>query len=144
MFEGLFPSAQGSNIQRLLFRLSEWHALAKLRLHTDDSLTLLQQSLRNLCDQLRHFQRVTCAAFKTHELPTEATSRQRRELAELNAGRRKKEARSASLPKTFNLNTYKFHALGDYVAMIKMFGTTDSFSTQIVSPWHSFLLTACL
>ena len=31
-----------------------------------------------------------------------------------------------------NLNTYKLHALGDYPSQIKLFGTTDSFSTQLV------------
>ena len=34
--------------------------------------------------------------------------------------------------KTLNLTTTKFHALGDYVRAIRMFGCTDSFSTQIV------------
>jgi hypothetical protein len=34
--------------------------------------------------------------------------------------------------KTFNLLTSKLHALGDYVETIKAFGTTDSYSTQIV------------
>ncbi|RDB16223.1 hypothetical protein Hypma_003115 [Hypsizygus marmoreus] len=33
--------------------------------------------------------------------------------------------------KTLNLLTYKFHALGDYVQMIRQFGGTDSFSTQL-------------
>ena len=73
-----------------------------------------------------------CATFQTHELPTEAAQRQRREMAKLNAGRRKKEACSALLPKKFNLGTYKFHALGDYVTTIKMFGMTNSFTTQVV------------
>jgi hypothetical protein len=35
-------------------------------------------------------------------------------------------------PKQFNLNTYKFHALGDYCNTIRRFGTTDSYSTQPV------------
>ncbi len=35
--------------------------------------------------------------------------------------------------KAFNLQTYKLHSLGDYVRTITMFGTTDSYSTQIVS-----------
>lgn len=35
--------------------------------------------------------------------------------------------------KTLNLNTYKWHALGDVVPAIRLFGTTDSYSTQIVS-----------
>jgi hypothetical protein len=34
--------------------------------------------------------------------------------------------------KSFNLTTYKLHALGDYVTMIKQFGTTDNTSTQTV------------
>ena len=35
-------------------------------------------------------------------------------------------------PKTLNIFTYKFHALGDYVRTIRLFGGTDSFSTQLV------------
>lgn len=62
----------------------------------------------------------------------EAARRHRRELADHHSGRRKKEPSSALLPKQFNLNTYKFHALGDYVSMIRTFGTTDSFTTQVV------------
>ena len=37
-------------------------------------------------------------------------------------------------PKTFNLLTYKYHSLADYVATIKLLGTTESFSTQPVCP----------
>lgn len=36
-------------------------------------------------------------------------------------------------PKTFNLSTYKTHALGDYAAAIVQYGTTDSYSTAPVS-----------
>ncbi|KAG1817179.1 uncharacterized protein BJ212DRAFT_1299342 [Suillus subaureus] len=32
--------------------------------------------------------------------------------------------------KSFNLQTYKFHVLGDYVTSIHHFGTTDSYSTE--------------
>jgi hypothetical protein len=35
--------------------------------------------------------------------------------------------------KSFNLHTYKFHVLGDYVTSIRRFGTTDSYSTEPVS-----------
>ena len=35
-------------------------------------------------------------------------------------------------PKTLNIFTYKFHSLGDYVWAIRLFGGTDSFSTQLV------------
>ena len=39
---------------------------------------------------------------------------------------------SGKQPKQFNLNTYKFHSLGDYCITIRRFGTTNSYSTQPV------------
>jgi hypothetical protein len=45
----------------------------------------------------------------------------------------KAPSNSARKAKHLNLNTYTFHALGDYVATIRHFGTTDSYSTQPVS-----------
>ena len=109
----------------------------------DESLVLLQQSSQQLGNQLHDFKRHTHAAFRTHELPKEAVQQQRREITEHPTGHRKKEARSVSLPKTFNLNIYKFHAMGDYVDMIKMFGTTDSYTTHVMSQlWISLCLRA--
>jgi hypothetical protein len=43
-----------------------------------------------------------------------------------------RKSSSGKQPKQFNLNTYKFHALGDYCNTIRRFGTTDSYSTQPV------------
>jgi len=45
--------------------------------------------------------------------------------------------RTTQQPKTLNLNTYKFHALGDYTSTIRQYGTTDSYSTEAVRA-HSF------
>ncbi|KAI6113494.1 hypothetical protein EV401DRAFT_1890216 [Pisolithus croceorrhizus] len=42
-------------------------------------------------------------------------------------------------PKTFNLLTYKIHALGDYADTIHMFGATDSHMTQIGELAHQQL-----
>jgi hypothetical protein len=39
-----------------------------------------------------------------------------------------------------NLFTYKWHALGDYVRAIRLFGPTDGFSTQVVSKIFSMYL----
>ena len=44
-----------------------------------------------------------------------------------------RKSSSGRQPKQFNLNSYKFHALGDYYNTIRRFGTTDSYSTQPVS-----------
>ncbi|KAF8440991.1 hypothetical protein L210DRAFT_3399787, partial [Boletus edulis BED1] len=136
VFEGLLPPMHNDIVQTLLFRLAEWHALAKLRLHTDDTLALLHQALRQLGAQVRRFQRLTCPAFETKEIPQESSQRQRREAANFQAGRRKKPARTGSLLKTFNIHTYNFHALGNYEKTIRMFGTTDSYTTQVVSVCH--------
>ena len=131
VFDGLFPDEHDASIRILLFRLAEWHALAKLRIHTEDSLKLLELSLKQLTKQLRRFVKVTCAVFETRELPVEAAARRRR-----GAGTQAKDLNSPR-PKSLNLLTYKFHALGDYVQTIRLFGTTDSYTTQIVSTIHT-------
>ena len=130
IFDGLFPDEHNASIRILLFRLAEWHALAKLQLHTEDSLKLLELSLKQLTKQLQQFVKVTCAAFETKELPVEAAARRRREITQA-------KNPNSPCPKSFNLLTYKFHALGDYVQTIRLFRTTDSYSTQIVSTIHT-------
>lgn len=40
---------------------------------------------------------------------------------------------SSKPPRQFSLSTYKIHALGDYVDTIRRYGTTDSYSTRLVS-----------
>ena len=40
---------------------------------------------------------------------------------------------SSRRKKSFNLRTYKTHSLGDYVKIIRSYGTTDSYSTESVS-----------
>lgn len=41
--------------------------------------------------------------------------------------------RSTRRRKILNINTYKYHSLGDYAATIRRIGTTDSYSTESVS-----------
>jgi len=150
-----------------LFRLAEWHTLAKLRLHTETTLNRLELVTTILGKELRCFSSVTCQSFSTEELPKEVAARGRRESRE-NA---KATAiptstqtdtsnvpvtTSANLPtqttesdadiakkkkkkKSFNLSTYKIHALGDYVHMIRLYGTTDSYNSQTVTCFIFFL-----
>ena len=103
---------------RLLYKAAEWHALVKLRLHTDLTLDLLEMVTREFGRLMRQFRDKTSDTFDTVELPCEAGAR---------------KGGGGSSKKKLNLNTYKFHALGDYVATIRRFGTTDSYSTQVVS-----------
>ena len=100
---------------RLLYKAAEWHALAKLRLHTDSTLELLKAVTREFCHLMRQFRDKTLDKFNTVELPREAGTQ-----------------KGGAKKKVLNLNTYKFHALGDYVATIRLFGTTDSYPTQLV------------
>lgn len=113
----------------LLFTLAHWHGLAKLRLHTDLTLTIMDNETTSLGQQFRNFTKKTCAAFKTEELAREANARKRRQ-AKKQPGTSSSKGRRA---KTFNLQTYKYHALGDYVDTIRRYGTTDSYSTEPVS-----------
>ena len=159
----------------LLYRLAEWHALAKLRMHTDLTLNVMESVTVALGRELRKFRDVTCAAYVTVELRKEMEARKRRRkrvpiAATVTRNPAPTDANTPSLPicsnstppsnqkhlistaanptpsetstpsvapakrrqKKLNLSTYKLHALADYVHTIRLFGTTDSYSTQTV------------
>lgn len=59
-----------------------WHALAKLRMHTESTLDLFEQVTQNLGRSLRFFTNEICEAFDTKETPSEHQARQRREKQE--------------------------------------------------------------
>jgi len=92
-------------------------------MHTDVTLRILDDTTTNLGQQLRHFQTEICPVYTTRELKREAAAR----------ARQNGKATSERIAKGFNLQTYKIHALGDYVDAIKTYGTTDSYSTEMVS-----------
>jgi hypothetical protein len=88
---------------------------------------------------LRQFKNRVCPVFETAETPEETAARvrwaakrtQRTHCRTIFAvGRRR---RIVSNKKTFNLSTYKIHALDDYPYHIRYFGTTDNYTTQRVS-----------
>lgn len=123
----------------LLFELARWHALAKLRIHTDQTIELLATATKTLTSAIRRFIRETCEAFDTKELKKEAAARGRRTAALVARGasrsaKGKADAAAGTTPKQkkFNLATYKYHALADYAETIRRFGPTDNYSTQVV------------
>jgi hypothetical protein len=199
VFDGLLPEPHNTEVLHLLFISAHWHALAKLRLHNDFTLDILDSEARALGQQLCDFNNTTCSAFVTRELPREYKARIRRNAKNTTAIRpsrndvnnanitqtpttiladrqppivtitdssdsandmsqpppprsdvaereRLLSAIPAGVPtqtgpplcsntrqlKTLNLNTYKIHALGDYVTAIKTYGTTDSYTTETV------------
>jgi hypothetical protein len=114
---------------QLLFTCAHWHGLAKLRLHSDLTLDILDDVTTILGERFRHFQRDICPSYATRELPREANARRRRRKNANEPG----VAEFETLQKNFNLNSYKYHSLGDYVRTIRRLGTTDSFNTTVVS-----------
>ncbi|KAG1726169.1 uncharacterized protein EDB91DRAFT_1254428 [Suillus paluster] len=138
VFEGLFPDSHDMIVQSLLYRFAQWHALAKLRIHTELSLGFLEETFTILSKQLRKFRDFTCAVFETVELPKEKAARQRRFAQRAGPNDGSSESGGPRVKK-FNLSTYKFHAMGNYVRTIKLFGMTDSFTTQIGELVHRVL-----
>jgi ribosomal protein L18 len=106
----------------------------------DATMTLLGQKFRD-------FESKSCAAYQTYELPKEAEKHQRANAKKAartstqsaSKGKRKADASTPEQLKLsrkkviFSLSTYKYHSLGDYAANIKMYGTCDSYSTELVS-----------
>lgn len=155
MFEGLLADpAHNKRLMKLLYRAAEWHALAKLRMHTDTTLTLLDKLTIEFGKLMRQFRDFTCTEFETTELPRETAARARREAASAAFANPHPPTESSETPplaatsvpavvpatmsksrskkKALNLLTVKFHFLGDYVRHIRQYGTTDSYSTQLV------------
>ena len=65
---------------KLLYRTAEWHGLARLRLHTESSLALLESLTTEFGLLVQNFQELTCSQFTTTELPPEAAAQERRDL----------------------------------------------------------------
>ncbi|PPR04570.1 hypothetical protein CVT24_012034 [Panaeolus cyanescens] len=155
VIENLLPQQHNTIVMNMLFIMSTWHGLAKLRLHTDSTLAALTENTRRLGSILREFVKVVCPEYNTKDLPSEEAARACRIANDLKKGKSvgtgqrqsKKTARTGGSTqqedtssartsdktiKTLNLFTYKLHALGHYSNAIRQFGTTDNFSTQMV------------
>ena len=170
---------------KLLYRTAEWHALAKLRMHSDSTLLLLEDLTTEFGQLIRQFRDLTCSQFKTVELPRETAAQKRRGAkqhpagssavsrssstlasagnpnvgtpssvtsgdatasAPLHSGTEVPPVAASTIPsqgqpsgpsaqekkRGLNLFIIKLHFLGDYVRHIRLFGTTDSYSTQLV------------
>lgn len=158
VFEGLLPEPHNSAILRLLFVCAHWHGLAKLRMHTDLTLDIMDDVTTEMGVEFRAFSTMTCSAFSTQELPRETAARRQRALKKRQGKNPSADpvqgpstapsAQPAEKPDTprlkrFNLQTYKYHSLGDTANTIRRYGTSDSFSTEPVSvPCHINVLCA--
>ena len=105
-----------------------------MRLHTEATLKHLEDLTTELGKLMRGFERSICSQFQTFELPREVEARKRREdTKKLGMDSIPTQNAGGKRVKTLNLYTYKWHALGDYVPTIRLFGGSDGFSSQLVS-----------
>ncbi|KIN94465.1 hypothetical protein M404DRAFT_35030 [Pisolithus tinctorius Marx 270] len=136
VFEGLLPPPYNNTIMDLLFELATWHTLAKLQLHTETSLHFLDSSTTRLGCLFCRFKTAVCDQIAMKDLPSEEAACGRCTAASAaraqgDGNSRPAAAQTGPQQRTFNLSTYKLHALGDYVTSIQLFGTTDNYSTQV-------------
>ncbi|KAJ7227496.1 hypothetical protein GGX14DRAFT_630186 [Mycena pura] len=105
-------------------------------MHTDTTIAHLKTTTKELGRVLRRFRDHVCPHFKTKELPIEERARERRQATKARKGKGRRAttttANASTTKKEYNMFTYKLHALGDYIASILWFGTSDSYSTQPV------------
>ncbi|KAJ3985139.1 hypothetical protein F5890DRAFT_1573070 [Lentinula detonsa] len=134
VFEGLLPDPYNKHLMTLLYRTAEWHALAKLRLHTDNTLEYLELTTHEFGKLIRQFHDLSDVAFTTFETDREVAARNRHnaeKAVQMMGSVTSALAQNGRRRKSLNLITYKFHAMGDYVRTIHLFGPTDSYSTQL-------------
>lgn len=105
-------------------------------MHTDETTKILDTLTTLLGHRLRGFKATVCAAYVTRELKREAEQRRRREekakLTQMSYSKAAPASGDNRRLKTLNLDTFKLHALGDYVSSILTRGSTDSYSTRLV------------
>jgi len=86
---------------------------------------------------MRKFEKYVCSKYDTKDLPSEMAARTRRQQRKANqnstAPTQKNAATKGPQRRKFTLETYKYHALGDYAISIRLHGPLDGYSSQTVS-----------
>lgn len=76
--------------------MAHWHALAKLRQHTELTLNVLESVTVQLGKSLKIFEATTCSAFETRELNREEKARMRRAEGTSTSSKHTKQAPDTS------------------------------------------------
>ncbi|THU99539.1 hypothetical protein K435DRAFT_794881 [Dendrothele bispora CBS 962.96] len=120
VFEGLVPD-HNKQILGLLFDLCTFIVLPNFAFILRALFTCLMNGQQSL-------------VYNTKEIPKETAARGRRNAQKSSAEKSKGKRKAVDTEpahKSFNLSTYKIHALGHYVQFIHLYGTTDNYTTQI-------------
>ncbi|KAG2345624.1 hypothetical protein BDR05DRAFT_867867, partial [Suillus weaverae] len=106
-----------------------------------DTLAFFDSATIVLSRSVCKFACTTCKKYVMTKLPQEHAANSRcqaaiasKQLAEPATSQsvQKGKSKSNTKVKKLNLNTYKYHVLGDYPNTIQRMGTMDSYSTQPV------------
>ncbi|GJE96476.1 hypothetical protein PsYK624_126730 [Phanerochaete sordida] len=141
--DGILEGSLDGVVLDLLWEMASWHALAKLRLHTETTVNILEASTPTLCKAIRVFA-TACDPLDIRELPSEEAARGRRKAKpkkskktaptqpcdEPAANAKGKAPRAPPKQVKLNLKTSKYHGIVHYPGGIRAAGTTDVFSTQ--------------
>src|SRR5216683_3967435 len=65
IFEDLLDEPHNKPLMKLLYQTAEWHALAKLRVHTDTTLEHLHRLTKEFSCLMWQFRDQTCSQFDT-------------------------------------------------------------------------------
>lgn len=108
----------------MLWDLSLWHSLVKLRLHSESTVFLLDAAASELGQSVRCFSRAT-DHIKTYEVPKEDAAKGKK--------RRKRQVKEGQAPPKqtkLNLKTYKWHNITHYSQDVDEAGPTDAYDTR--------------
>ncbi|KIJ15688.1 hypothetical protein PAXINDRAFT_76372 [Paxillus involutus ATCC 200175] len=72
VFAGLLPDPHNVQVLCLLFVLCHWHGLAKLYVHTDETLQIFEMVTKDLGNCICSFVSDACPSFPSKELACEA------------------------------------------------------------------------
>ena len=86
---------------------------------------------------MRKFEKYVCSKYDTKDLPSELAARARRQqrkaIQKPTTPGSTQPAPTGPRRRKFNLETYKYHALGDYATSIRLHSPLDGYSSQLVS-----------
>ncbi|GJJ10734.1 hypothetical protein Clacol_004961 [Clathrus columnatus] len=133
--KNLLPEPYNGHIISLIWALSTWHALAKLRMHTETTLAHLDTATTILGKLSQSFVDDICPHLMTLETPSEMRAQIQKNESNIQQKSTKLDC-GFGWSKKFNINTFKFHMLGHYVNFIHLYGTMDSYSTMIGETAH--------
>jgi hypothetical protein len=112
-------------------------------MHTDFTLSIPEEVTMALGEQIRLFSDA-CTQYTTSELSHEERAWKRHEIKNstspegiqpscgANPGLDVPTTKTSHRRKHYNMHTCKHHALGDYADTIRMYGTCDSYNTELV------------